>query len=66
MVQDSEYKGIRNDLASITVEMFESFGLECTGRDDFEKRISMRSLNSASKMYASGASPVESVLTFKK
>ncbi len=66
VVQDSEYKGIRNDLASITVEMFESFGLECTGRDDFEKRISMRSLNSASKMYASGASPVESVLTFKK
>ncbi|MEQ7994649.1 DNA methyltransferase [Xanthomonas sp. WHRI 10208] len=66
VVQDSEYKGIRNDLASITVEMFESLGVRSTGRDDFEKRISMRSLNAGSKMYASGAFPIESVLTFKK
>ncbi|CAD7724604.1 hypothetical protein LMG31886_06700 [Xanthomonas hydrangeae] len=66
VVQDSEYKGVRNDLASITAEMFESFGVQSTGRDDFEKRISMRSLNTGSKMYASGAFPIESVLTFKK
>ena len=66
VVQDSEYKGIRNDLASIAVEMFESVGLESVGRSDFEKRISMRSLNAASRMYASGSPPVESVLTFKK
>lgn len=66
VVQDSEYKGIRNDLASIASEMFESFGVERVGRSDFEKRISMRSLNSASKVYSSGRPPIESVLTFKK
>lgn len=66
VVQDSEYKGIRNDLASITAEMLQSFGLRYMDRKDFEKRISMRSLNSASKVYASGRPPVESVLTFKK
>jgi hypothetical protein len=66
VVQDSEYKGIRNDLASTASEMLESFGLGCVGRSDFEKRISMRSLNVGSKMYSSGRPPVESVLTFKK
>lgn len=66
VVQDSEYKGIRNDLASITSEMIESFGFECVARSDFEKRVSMRSLNSASKIYSSGRPPIESVITFKK
>ena len=66
VVQDSEYKGIRNDLASITTEMFKSRGLRLMQRSDFRKSVNMRSLNSGSRAYSSGGVPVETVLTFTK
>lgn len=62
VVQDSQYKEIRNDLAQIVCEMAENVGLQLKRRSDFGKRLSLRSLHPGRSNYKSICGPTESVL----
>lgn len=66
VVQDSQYKEVHNDLATIVEQMSVSQGLDFLKRSDFPKVISLRTLNSSSRKYSAGKSPVESVLVLKR
>jgi hypothetical protein len=64
VVQDSYYKGERNDLQLIVTEMMENLGLSLEQRADFATSRSMRDINSRSKAYGGRAGVTESVLVF--
>jgi SAM-dependent methyltransferase len=64
VVQDSYYKGERNDLQLIVTEMMESMGLSLDQRADFASSRSMRHINSRSKAYGGRSGVTESVLVF--
>lgn len=66
VVQDSHYKELRNDLATIVSEMALSAGFELSDRADFCSGRSMAQLNSHVKKYRTSGSAVESVLCFTK
>jgi len=66
VVQDSYYKGIRIDLARIVVELAEQLEWALIGRDDFDCRHNMRSVNSKSRVYGNASRSIESALTFRK
>lgn len=66
VLQDSFYKEIRIDLATICREMAESLGLQLIEERDFPAKITMRSMNSRSRAYNSAGVAVESVLKFSK
>lgn len=66
VVQDSQYKDVHNDLASIVAEMSCSHGLQLVGREDFRKLTSLRTVNAGSRKYSQGRAPVESVLIIQR
>lgn len=64
VVQDSNYKEIRNDIAQITIDMAASAGLILLQRKDFLKNNSMSVINSRAKKYLSKRQTTEAVLVF--
>jgi hypothetical protein len=66
VVQDSLYKGERNDLQRVTEEMCAGLGLRLVQRCDFNFQRSMRDVNSRSKGYGATGSVTESGLVFIK
>jgi hypothetical protein len=66
VVQDSYYKGERNDLQLVVSEMSQHLGLMLSQRSDFLSSRSMRDVNSRSKAYGVSGSATESVLVFIK
>jgi hypothetical protein len=66
VVQDSRYKGVLNDLQSVTIEMCESRGLELIQRRDHRFSRSMRDVNTRSKHYSADHIITESTLVFRK
>ncbi len=65
VVQDSYYKDIHNDLASIITEMASSIQWEAIGRQDFPVRLNIARVNRLSRHYRPSREAVESVLWFK-
>jgi hypothetical protein len=66
VVQNSYYKEIRNDIASIVSEMAENLSMSLIKRADFSAPRSMVEVNQRSKKYVGNRSTIESVLCFKK
>ncbi|MNP67439.1 hypothetical protein D3C76_1632740 [compost metagenome] len=66
VVQDSYYKDIHNDVASIVTEMAQFQGLTLFRREDFAQRNSMSGINTRSRKYDKPAGSVESVICFVK
>ncbi len=66
VVQDSYYKNIRNDLASIFGEIAQLSGLNLDRRQDFELSRTMARINPRTKKYRCQHTAVESVLCFSK
>jgi DNA modification methylase len=66
VVQDSLYKEIHVDLAKLTADICETFGLILAQRLDFPCKQSMRGIHPYSADYKASWVPTESVLTFKK
>ncbi len=66
VVQDSFYKEIHNDLASICEDMFACFGLACTTRWSFQPSGNRSKINKRAKVYRSTFSVTETVLQFSK
>jgi hypothetical protein len=66
VVQDSYYKELRNDIALITQEMAQTFGLTLQARKDFAASRSMASINNRARKYRATAVATESVLCFTK
>jgi hypothetical protein len=65
VVQDSNYKNVHIDLASLLASQAEQVGFSQKQRWDFQSKITMRRLNRSSSSSTSHL-PVESVLLFKK
>lgn len=65
VVQDSQYKELRNDLAAVVCEMADAVSLSLEKRSDFSKKLSLRSMHPGRANYGHKASPTESVLVFK-
>ncbi|MRJ21330.1 DNA methylase [Pseudomonas haemolytica] len=66
VVQNSHYKEVLNDLASIVVEMGMAVGLEVVCVKKFVNSSSMSDLNINSKKYAKSERSAESVIVFRK
>ncbi|SDQ92933.1 DNA methyltransferase [Pseudomonas moorei] len=66
VVQDSYYKDIHNDVASIVTEMAQFQGLTLFRREDFAQRNSMSGINTRSRKYNKPTGSVESVICFLK
>jgi len=66
VVQDSYYKDIHNDLATIATEMALSNSLKLTRRADFSHARTMAAVNPSAKVYRKSFSATESVLVFKR
>jgi hypothetical protein len=66
VVQDSYYKNIRNDLASIFQEIAQLNGLNLDHRQDFELSRTMARINPRTRKYRRQHTAVESVLCFSK
>ena len=65
VVQDSYYKEIHNDLASIVTEMVANFRWQVVASKSFPVRLIMNRLNNSSRRYRASSNAVESVLWFK-
>lgn len=66
VVQDSYYKGILNDLQTITTEMLAHFSLEPRLRHDHYLRATKAAVNTWSLKYRAESTATESVLAFAK
>ena len=66
VAQDSYYKDVHNDLATILSEIADINGFNLVHRDEFAIGTSLRSINSRSRVYHRGCSVVESVLFFRR
>jgi hypothetical protein len=66
VVQDSYYKDVRNDLATILSEMARSVGFSLEHRDDFVVGTSLRSINTRSRAYHRNCAVIESALLFRR
>lgn len=66
VVQDSHYKDLHNDLPIIVEEMASVFGLQMQNSFRYPKRQSIRSINSASKVYRQSKSQTEVAILLKK
>jgi len=67
VVQDSTFKGIRNDLASIVTEMAESRDFSSAKESHFVQSRSMGRINPKSKVWTSATSlPIESVIALRR
>ena len=66
VVQDSYFKGIRNDLPKMYCEMANSLGWVMLDRIDYPIKRTMAGCNRRAKKYRSGSEAIESVLIFKK
>lgn len=66
VVQDSHYKEVHNDIATICIEMLSSMSLRLSRRQDFSAKRTMASLNKNSKKYAKTRGTTESVICFEK
>ena len=66
VVQDSYYKEVWNDLATIISEMADGLGLELCRRTDFSKRATLARVNPRSREYRAAGEARESVLAFQK
>jgi hypothetical protein len=66
VVQDSYYKEVHIDLATIIEQMTHTLGMRLQARQDFPSRLTMRWVNSRSRRYRSGGDSVESVLRFER
>lgn len=66
VVQNSYYKDVRNDVATVVVEMMQALGGGLASRADFSASRSMVDVNQRSKKYIGDRSTVESVLVFRK
>lgn len=62
VVQDSYYKDIRNDLATIIKEMFDNNGVNLIRQENFISERNMDRINPNNKKYRHQTRPVESVL----
>jgi SAM-dependent methyltransferase len=65
VVQDSYYKDVHNDLASIITEMSEARGLCLRDRLDFRLRRTMAGINPGASRYRTTFDAVESALLFE-
>ena len=65
VVQDSYYKDIHNDLASIVIEMASSIQWQVIERQNFPVRLTMARVNRHAQRYRRASEAVESVLWFK-
>lgn len=66
VVQDSYYKDVHNDLATIVTEMGRGADLKIERRVDFHISRSMAGVNPHSRTYRQATGAVESVLCFQK
>ena len=66
VVQDSYYKNVRNDLASIFIEMSQLRGLKLERRQDFHLSRTMSRINPRTRKYRQQHTAVESVLCLLK
>lgn len=66
VVQDSHYKEVRNDVATIVSEMAEGKGLCLRERYDFPVMKSKRSINTRSRKYGPSVGAIESVLVLTR
>ena len=66
VVQDSYFKNLRVDLASIFTEMSEGFGFAPLRRTDFQNLRTFANINSRSRSYRNETSATESILVFLK
>jgi tRNA G10 N-methylase Trm11 len=66
VVQDSFYKEVRNDLATVFTEMGHSQNWSLRCRADFSKLATLARVNPRSQKYASSGSAQETVLAFQK
>ena len=66
VVQDSYYKEVRNDVATIISEMAAGLGLEQRKRTDFIKRATLAGVNPRSRGYRASGEARESVVAFQK
>jgi DNA modification methylase len=66
VVQDSYYKDVHNDLASMFTEMGATIGWSLSDRFDFDAGRRMVQRNPRAKQYRSDRSVTESVLVFRK
>lgn len=66
VVQNSHYKEIYNDIATICTEMFCELSLKLLRREDFFAKRTMASLNKNSRKYIKTRGTTESVLCFRK
>lgn len=64
VVQDSQYKELHVDLASLITDLATSVGFTELDRSDFEGRRTWRRLNPRAIRYGPARRPVESVITF--
>lgn len=66
VVQDSYYKDIYLDIATIFEEIFEMYSWRLVLKKDFEKSQAMVSMNQRSKRYRNITNPKETVLIFER
>lgn len=66
VVQDSYYKDLRIDLASITLENAAQQGWREAQRYDFVAPTTMASINTRSRVYRSSFTATESVIVFER
>ena len=66
VVQDSFYKDIHNDVATIVTEMFKLNGLNLVQKSNFSKNNSISVINARAKKYSAARKTVETVLIFQK
>lgn len=65
VVQDSHYKDVYCDLASVIIEMAQAFGFSLDSKSDFNANLNMANINSSAKKYRDKSPAIESVLIFK-
>jgi len=66
VVQDSYYKEVHNDVATMLTEMASSRGWHLERKVDFAKKVTLARVNPKTKRYGSPGSAIESVLAFEK